>query len=307
MGIFSADWHDFNAAQNGVFRDLQHLLITVNGASVDMWTGYQSDLARELCKQFPYFAWQPIGYDSRPTPMKPGIDQAVAEIVWQLVVVHPVGTFMMILYSEGAIIGSTILEMLRDPTSPIGHRYQDCLAVVAFGNPCREAGNVAPGCIDPGGFGIVEPNTVGTPSMWWNFANGPTVPGAGGWDLYTTCSGAAPGSNELKDMRAVWKTIYTGSPGSLAGMIATTILLPWKWVGGFRAMGAAASFFGSGTLPHCDYQTSYPIPGDNRDCWKIAFDYLAQVGAQGPAPSTPPSDSTTPPVPSAPLFPPIRS
>jgi hypothetical protein len=283
MGMFGQDWHDFNAAQDGVFRDTQHMIYTLNGAGVTMWDGYAADMARGLCSQFPFFAFQPIGFDAKPAPMKPGLNQGIAEFMHQLTDVHPTGTFVIIAYSEGAIIATDILDKLRDPSSPIAHRYRDLIAVVAFGNPRREAHNVAPGCIDPGGFGIVVPNTVDTPTFWWNFANGPTVPGAGGWDLYATCSGAKPGSVELKDMRDVWNTIYTGNPWSLTKMIARTIFLPWNWVGGFKAAGAAASFFGSGTRPHVDYQTSYPIPNDPRDAWRIGFDYLAGVGASIPA------------------------
>jgi hypothetical protein len=290
-------------------------LFTLNGAGVDMWTGYPADMARALTpdvvwnpifKQFwgsvpptPYKFWQPIGFDSKPAPMEPGLDQAVNEFVRQLLQVHPVGTFAAAAYSEGVIALAEILDMLRDPSSPIAHRYQDFKAVVAWGNPRREAGNVAPGCIDPGGFGIVTPNTVDTPSFWWNFANGPSVPGAGGWDLYTTCSGAKAGSVELKDMRDVWQTVYTGSPGAIAKLIGSS-LLPWNWVGAFKAIGAAGSFFGSATMPHVDYNVSYPIPNDPRDAWRIGFDYLAAVGAAaGNAPPTVQPD--------APLFPPIRA
>jgi hypothetical protein len=297
------DFWDFNAAQAGIFRGGQIIIFTINGAGVTLYDGYGADMARALCNTFPYFLFQPVGYDSKPFPMKPGLDGGTAEVVRLLLEVYPTGPFVIIPYSEGAIVAADVLDILRDPTSPIAHRYQDCLAVAAYGNPRREAGSVAPGCIDPGGFGIVEPNLVDTPSWWHDFANGPSVPGAGGWDLYTTCSNAKPGSVELKDMRDVWSTVYTGTAGKMAKLIFSSIFLPWKWVGAFKAIVAAGSFFGSGTLPHTDYSVSYPIPNDPRDAWRIGFDYLAQVGAAavtGNAPSTPVQ-------PDAPLFPPVRA
>jgi hypothetical protein len=293
-------------------------LYTINGAGVTEWDGYPADMARVLTpdvvwnpifKQFwgvtpptPYAYWQPLGYNSQPAPMKPGLDGGTAEFVRQLTDVHPTGTFAVVAYSEGAIIAADVLDILRDPSSPIAHRYQDLKAVVCWGNPRREQGNVAPGCIDPGGFGIVVPNTVDTPDWWYNFANGPSVPGAGGWDLYTTCSGAKPGSVELKDMRDVWQTVYSGSPGAIAKLIGSS-LLPWNWVGAFKAIGAAGSFFGSSTMPHVDYNVSYPIPNDPRDAWRIALDYLTQVGNTA---GDTPGAAVQPDTP-GPLFPPVRA
>jgi hypothetical protein len=306
-----ADWFDFNAAQHGVFRGKTIVIFTVNGAGVTMWDGYAADMARELCKQHPWGYWQPIGYDSKPTPMKPGIDQGTAEFVRQLLEVHPTGLFMGIFYSEGAIIGSNILDILRDPSSPIHHRYKDFIAAVTYGNPRREQGHTFPGGIPVSGFGIVEPNLEFTPTWWWDFANGSEIPGSAGEDLYTTCSDAS--GQTLKNMRDVWKSIYTGDPGSTVGMVFKTIFLPWKWAGGVKTIVKAGAFFGSGTRPHIDYHVSYPIAGDPRDAWRIGFDYLAGAGSAAARPSkATPADHVLPHVPSPPavpakdLFPPVR-
>lgn len=281
MGLFGNDWWDFNAAQQGVFRADQHMIYTINGAGVTMWDGYAADMARELCKQFPFFAFQPIGYDSRPVPMKPGIEQATAEFVRQLTQVHPTGTWMGIFYSEGAIAGSNILDMLRDPNSLIAHRYQDCLAVVTYGNPRREEGHTFPGGIGVSGFGVVTPNLVDTPLLWWDFANGDEVPGSGGEDLYTTSADAS--GVALKNIRAIWVIVYNGNPAQLAKEIAKALIMPWRWFGAAKAIVKAAKFFGAGTRPHIDYNLSYPIAGDPRDAWRIGCDYLAAVGAKTPA------------------------
>jgi hypothetical protein len=268
MGLFGPDMWDVKADKEGVFRGPQHLLITINGAGVTMWDGYQSDLARALCRAFPFFAHQPIGFDSRPAPMKPGIDQGTAEVIRQLTEVHPTGTVIFIVYSEGAIIGSNILDLLRDPASPIHHRLPDVVAAVAFGNPRREKEHGFPGGIVTSGFGIVTPNLQDTPTWWWDFANGDETPGSGGEDLYATCSDAS--GVALANMRAIWKIVYSGNPSALAKEIGKALIMPWRWGGAAKAMIKAARFFGSGTRPHIDYHVSFPIAGDPRDSWKIA-------------------------------------
>jgi hypothetical protein len=306
MGIFGLDFHDFNAAQAGVFRGQQIMIYTANGAYVTMWEGYAADMARELCSQFAHFAFQPVAFDPKPVPMKQGVEEGVAEFVRQLTVVHPTGPFMIIVYSEGAIIGSRVYDMLRDPTSSIAHRRKDLLAAVAIGNPRREEGHLFPGAIPVSGFGIVEPNLVGTEELWWDFANGDETPGSGGEDLYATSSDAKGAA--LSNMRAIWKIVWNGNPLTLAAEIAKAIFMPWRLPGAVQAMSKAAKFFGAGTRPHIDYQESYPIAGDPRDSWRIAFDYLAGVGAKvvaGKAFTARPPEAQR--AMSTPLFPPIRS
>lgn len=251
---------------------------TFNGAGVTMWDGYFADMAREIIRQFPgLIYWQPVGFDSRPTPMVAGIVGGTKETVRLLTApdAHPTGPFLFGAYSEGAIIASNVYDMLRDPESPIGHRYKDFLGASTLGNPRRQKDHTFPGGIPLDGEGIVDPTLVNTQESWWDFANGKEIPGAGGEDLYTTMSGAT--GEEAHVMRTVWGFVYNVWDGfsdlgkELLHLLGNPLELS---IGAVKALVAATTFFGGQHLvPHTDYHVSYPIAGDGRDAWKIAFDH----------------------------------
>lgn len=259
---------------------MTNVIYTVNGAGVDMWTGYAADMARELVKRFPGWYWQPVGFDSKPVPMKPGVMAGTDEFVRLLMEVHPTGKHVWALFSEGAIIGANVLDRMRDPRNPVSKRYGDLLGVVAYGNPRREEAHGFPGCIVTSGFGIVEPNLKDTPQLWWDFANGDEIPGSGGEDLYATSSDAH--GVALKNMRAIWLIVWDGDPTQLLIAIAKAIVMPWRWGAAAVALAKAIKFFGVATAPHCDYHLSYPIKDDHRDSWRIGYDYLADLMMRNP-------------------------
>lgn len=273
MGVFGDSWWDFNARLDTGAPHNQHVLYTINGAGASRWDGYQADIARALGDQ--YYAWQPIGYNSNPFPMKPGLDGGTKEYVRQLTDVHPTGTFAGMYYSEGAIIGANINDMLQDPASPIFHRRNDFIGASTFGNPRRQAGHTFPGCPDPGGEGIVHPTQVGVQDSWWDFAN----PG----DLYTTMNGAT--GQEAADMRAIWDFVYNiwNGVGSLAKQILKMLGNPLLSIAAIEALISAMGFFGGGLRPHVDYHLTTPLPGNPRTCWNLAFDHLNNIGAATPA------------------------
>lgn len=256
-------------------------IYTCNGAGVTMWDGYCADMAKELVKHYPTWYWQPVGnWDTRPVPMKPGVTQGVAEVIRLMTEVHPTGKIILASFSEGAIIASMILDLLRDPKSPIAHRLKDVVAAIAIGNPRRQREHGFPGCIITSGMGIVEPNLIDTPDWWWDFANGDEIPGSGGEDLYATCSDAK--GVALQNMRSIWKIVWDGNPTSLAWAITKAIFMPWRWGAAAVALAKAIKFFGAGTAPHVDYHVSYPIKDDHRDSWRIGFDYLADTMRRNP-------------------------
>ena len=277
------------------------ILYTCNGAGVDMWTGYQADIARYMINPWNSIwaqfvgeqvdvkvQWQPIGYDSKPVPMGSGITAGTAEFVRQLTQVWPTGPFLACAYSEGSIILANIWDMLNDPSSPIHHRLPDFLGAATFGCPRRMAGHTFPGGMPVRGQGIVTPNMgdpglVPPPDTWWDFANDKTIPGAAGDDLYTTCCGET--GDGLADMRSIWGFVYNFWDGvtpltkallkffgldfvkSAAGMISTIVV--------------AVEFFGTEQLaPHTDYQWSMPLPGSNLTSWQLALSHLASLVGQ---------------------------
>lgn len=225
-------------------------LITVNGAGVDMWTGPQADVARAVED---IYYWQPIGYDSRPVPMAPGVAQARAEIGVQLDR-HP-GPISAVVYSEGALAFSKFVkyDMLPD-NAPYRHRLRDLKKVVAFGNPYRENsvvwdvdGNPA----RPGTQGISNDRLSGTPPWWREIAHH--------GDIYA--------ENTVDDVGEMKTSIYmlvqgqlTGGPDSLFSQVIELVGDPFGE--GFamaKAIISGIGFFGSGTREHINYPTQPAI------------------------------------------------
>ena len=283
---------------------------TLNGFGASMWQTYPADMAATLTDPWNDVAaqffgdafgnkiyWQPCGYnDSIPIPMQPGIDSGTREYVRLLTDVHPTGPFVGIYYSEGAIIGSNVLDLLRGVDNTITqrykdlpditHRYKDFLGAATFGNPRREQGSIPrlPGAIDPGGHGIVTPNLVDTPSTWWDFAAGKSMPGSPGQDLYTTCGYDGDAQTAI-DEESVWKIVDSlqliGS-GSLPDELWRIVTHPGTGIpSAYHAIIDALKFFVLELLaPHNEYQVIQPVAGDPRDCWAIACDHIASLVGQ---------------------------
>jgi len=222
-------------------------LLTVNGSGVDMWTGPQADIARAVED---IYYWQPIGYDSKPFPMAPGVAQARAELGIQLDR-HP-GPFSMVIYSEGALAGSKFFKYDLLPANGVyHHRLPDLKKVVAIGNPYRERdvvwsvdGNPA----RPGTQGISDDRLVNTPPWWREMAHR--------GDIYA--------ENTVDDAGEFKTSIYMLVQGQVVGgqdsLFAQIIELVGNPFGeGFAAARAIISgigFFGAGTTPHVNYGTN---------------------------------------------------
>jgi hypothetical protein len=91
------------------------------------------------------------------------------------------GTFALVGMSQGALVISQVLKALL-PGGALQHRYNDCIAGLAFGNPCRAPGGSMPGVAAAPGSGMVslaypkDSNASGLapvknqiPSWWWEF------------------------------------------------------------------------------------------------------------------------------------------
>lgn len=85
------------------------------------------------------------------------------------------GTFALAGNSQGAGVISQVLRHLITPGGRLYSRQNDCIAAVAFGNPCRKQGSGFPGAAITTGAGICVNLTgnvsglknVNTPSWWW--------------------------------------------------------------------------------------------------------------------------------------------
>jgi hypothetical protein len=238
----------------GYLKPPRPTLITLNGAAVDMWTGPQADIARAVEDKF---YWQPIGYDSKPFPMAPGVAQARAEVGVQLDR-HP-GAWSAVVYSEGALAFSKFYKYdLLPANGAYHHRLNDLKKVVAIGNPYRQRDVVWNVMGDRnarrGTQGISDDRLENTPDYWKELASK--------GDIYT--ENPVNGTGEWKSM--VYKLVqgqWIGGQDSIFSQILELVGNPFGegWSAAM-AIVSGIGFFGSGTRAH----TSYPI--------QPAIDYL---------------------------------
>jgi Cutinase len=309
----TATWAEVLANRRGVIYK-PTVLYSVCGTGVGWNVGYPYDLCEALVAAGLPFIHQPVNYPAATFPMQPSINAGVAELSrlmtsawlgeWYLPDLDaiPVG------YSQGAIVTSDVLDLWR--AGKLGGFKGEIVAGVTWGNPRREAGHTIafPGAMDPGGSGIVTPNLIDTPSWWWDFADGKAMANSPGNDLYTTC-GVGETAQAKADQHAVWEIIATETivgGGSLTDeiwTIAKSLGLNFTAdIGGIEAaLGALDFFVTEGITPHTSYQFVQPVPGHNRDCWGMAYDYLYQVGTTGPMKSTATQGEITMTEPTAPV------
>jgi hypothetical protein len=92
------------------------------------------------------------------------------------------GTFALVGMSQGAVVISQVLKAML-PGGVLADRYKDCIAGIAFGNPCRAPGTGLPGVAAAPGGGVISLNYPQNPyasgltpvknqipSWWWEFA-----------------------------------------------------------------------------------------------------------------------------------------
>jgi hypothetical protein len=131
------------------------------------------------------FNWVPISYpasapigaaplDNRWQPqnisMADSIKAGVAELV-AMIQATP-GTFALAGMSQGSAVISAVLRQMQ-PRQPLANRANDCIAAVAFGNPCRRVGGAFPGLTPAPGAGLISNNaalgglsSITLPSWW---------------------------------------------------------------------------------------------------------------------------------------------
>jgi hypothetical protein len=234
----------------GYLKPPRPTLITLNGAAVDMWTGPQADIARAVED---IFYWQPIGFDSKPVPMGPGVAQARAGIGVQLDR-HP-GKFSMVFYSEGAVAGCRFFKYDLLPENGVyHHRLPDLQKVVAIGNPMRERnvvwdvdGNPA----HPGTQGISDDRIVHTPAYWREIAHH--------GDIYTENEVSNAGEFKTSIYKAVLGQ-FVGGQDSLISQILELVGNPFGegWAAAM-AIISGIKFAAAGTGPHVNYPTRQAI------------------------------------------------
>ncbi len=196
--------------------------------------------------------WQPTGL-SMAASVKMGVDELTRQIK------ATPGTFALIGMSQGSAVISQVLKSLL-PGGALASRYKDCIAGVAFGNPCRAIGASFPGGTPAFGGGVLtfpnpaEPitgglNGVKTPNWWWEmsltgdfFSSAPMHTAAGPiltpavQALFRFPGGMALDANSL----VVILGLLTGAGASLPLLLASLVRT------GFFNASTISSFMGGG-------------------------------------------------------------
>lgn len=261
------------------------IIFSINGAGSTWNMGYPYDIGEEVKKHNVYH--QPVGFNTNPVPMNPGVQDGIKNFVAELFRPRPefggrnceTIPWTYVFYSMGALVGCAVLaRVLFGDLQRFKGTY---LGGGTFGNPRRQNGHTFPGCSWSSGEGISQPNDANMPEEHWDMAADKHMPGAGGDDLYTKM-GDDEGPVTDADMRAVWDIINKGFSGilSLAGAVFALLAAP-SFSGGYSAAIAAFKaldfFVVKQTGPHVRYQFTQPIDGDPRDCWQLLLGHAIDL------------------------------
>lgn len=179
--------------------------------------------------------WQPTDF-SMAESIRAGVDEVIRQIK------STPGTFALVGMSQGSAVMSQVLKALL-PGGVLASRYRDCIAGVAFGNPCRGPGGSMPGVPAAYGGGVIAlPNRVDpiggglagikTPDWWWEmsitgdfFSSAPIHTTAG--PLLTPAIQAlfhTPGSLAVEaDALAILMTLLTGGTTLIALLVGLAV------------------------------------------------------------------------------------
>jgi hypothetical protein len=191
------------------------------------------------------------------------------------------GPFVLGGASQGAAVISQVLKMLQSGDDRIdGDRLGDLAFGVTFGNPCRQAGKIAPGLTDPGGHGVrmAQFRLTDTPSLWWDFA----APG----DLVSVCGDDPISELATAVFEYVWFDANLDISTATQQQIYTLVNQALKTLGQTHSPAQVQQVWNSlweaatWTIPHDNYTRWMPISGNSSTCVDLANAQLATVATQ---------------------------
>ena len=190
------------------------------------------------------------------------------------------GKFAMVGTSQGAMVIASVYDTILN--GALSSRNGDFMQGITYGNPCRQKGSIARGCVDPGGNGI---NVAGlqktVDSRWWDFVN-PGDPAA--------CNGGGPWkvngvTYDYRNAIGTWTALlfaemcrnFSGDLAALIGQLQNPPL---------NIFALAASLFdtltGVTVGPHTTYDKTTPISGNLLTCTQLAAQQLMSIAASLP-------------------------
>ncbi|QNJ56848.1 lysin B [Mycobacterium phage Reindeer] len=240
----------------GVLEALKPWVFTVAGTGAGWDAGYPADVARQVLD---LYRWQGVSYPAQAFPMGRSVDAGVAELqrlLRERLDRYPAARFVLIGYSQGAIVTSMVWEKFIKGSDLEGR----IIGSITFGNPCRELnvanGNVAEGVSVPEGRGISDFRLRSTPSWWYDFAHGANS--RFGRDIYTD----TPDDDTGEMMTAIYrlvqdlKNIFVGTD-SLVEQVGEMFRRPIPEVGAAMwAIFLGGQFVATRpypTMPHITY------------------------------------------------------
>lgn len=125
------------------------LFFTVEGHLSDMWAGPVADTATILEREGRCIH-RPTGYNNGAIPFdnrsgENELARRIGQTVQDDGVQFPAGTpFLIGGFSQGMIVVTDFIVNHLQPGQDLAERAKDCLGVLAYGNPCRSKGSVAP-------------------------------------------------------------------------------------------------------------------------------------------------------------------
>jgi len=212
-------------------------------------------------------------------PFNPSYEAGAATLV--NMITDTTGKFAMVGTSQGAMVISSVYNTIRN--GELQGRNADFVQGITYGNPCRQAGSIAPGCVDPGGCGINVNSWLqsGVDSRWWDFVN-PGDPAA--------CNGAGPwtvdgmtydyrGSNGLWTAE-LFAEMCQNFNGDLIALIGQLVDPPANIADLANAL--FETLIGVSVGPHTTYDRTTPIAGDARTCAQLAAQRLMTIAESLP-------------------------
>ncbi|AEK09955.1 endolysin [Mycobacterium phage Rey] len=246
----------------GVLEALKPWLFTVAGTGAFWDAGYPADIARAVAD---LYRWQGVNYPATAFPMGDSVDAGIAELVKlikQRLDRYPAAKFVMIGYSQGAIVTSMVWKRYIKGTS----LEERIIGSITYGNPCRELGvangNVAEGIPVPEGRGIADDRLQSTPLWWYDFAHGANSPF--GRDIYTDTPDDDAGEMMTAVYRAVQKlkNLWSGVD-SILEQVGEIIKRPIPEIyAAFRAIVYGGQFVTTqpwATYPHTNYTIDHAV------------------------------------------------
>jgi hypothetical protein len=212
-------------------------------------------------------------------PFNPSYQAGVATLV-DMINQTP-GKFAMVGTSQGAMVISCVYDKIRN--GELQSRNSDFRQGITYGNPCRKAGSIAPGCTDPGGAGINVDSWLMTSvdNRWWDFAN-PGDPaacnGAGSWtvDGFTYDYSGSDGVWTA----TLFKEMSQNFNGDLNGLNALIGQLADPPVNIFDlAFSLYETLIGVTIGPHTTYDRTTPIANNPATCAELAAQQLTSIAA----------------------------